>query len=131
VADFSIRLALADDVAAIKTDYPAIWRKAKLHRGGQPYDPPGLAFGDGADTAVELGPLSLVAVRGGDAALIRLIPKFPGQTEVEIVQMPRNGAVADDGIGEALRDGDALDGRPLDRGFYDWYWPLMAPPTAA
>jgi cation diffusion facilitator CzcD-associated flavoprotein CzcO len=36
----------ADDVAAIKTDYPAIWRKAKLHRGGQPYDPPAIAFGD-------------------------------------------------------------------------------------
>jgi hypothetical protein len=93
---------------------------------------PGLAFGDGADTAVELGPLSLVALRGGDAALIRLIPKFPGQTEVEIVQLPRgNVDAADDGIGKALREGDAIDGRPLDRGFYDWYWPLMAPPAAA
>ena len=94
---------------------------------------PGLAFGaDGVDTAVELGPLSLVALRGGDAALIRLIPKFPGQTEVEIVQLPSGtGGTGEDGIGEALRDGDAIDGRPLDRGFYDWYWPLMAPPEAA
>ena len=73
-----------------------------------------------------------MALRGGDAALIRLIPKFPGQTEVEIVQLPRgNGGTGDDGIGEALRDGDAIDRRPLDRGFYDWYWPLMAPPEAA
>ncbi|MGE0259964.1 MAG: aromatic ring-hydroxylating dioxygenase subunit alpha [Alphaproteobacteria bacterium] len=92
---------------------------------------PGLAFGDGCDTAVELGPLSLVALRDGDAALIRLIPKFPGQTEIEVVQMPRgNGASAEaDGIADALRDGDALDAKPLDRGFYDWYWPLMAPPA--
>jgi nitrite reductase/ring-hydroxylating ferredoxin subunit len=90
---------------------------------------PGLAFGDGADTAVELGPLSLVALRGGDAALIRLIPRFPGQTEIEVVQMPRgNGAsAAEDGIGDVLRDGGALDAAPLDRGFYAWYWPLMAP----
>ena len=66
---------------------------------------------DGVDTAVELGPLSLVALRGGDAALIRLIPKFPGQTEVEIVQLPRGtGGTGEDGIGEALRDGDAIDG---------------------
>jgi nitrite reductase/ring-hydroxylating ferredoxin subunit len=94
---------------------------------------PGLAFGDGADTAVELGPLSLVALRDGDAALVRLIPKFPGQTEVEIVQLPRgNGAAAEtDGIGAALRDDEAIDSVPLDRAFYDWYWPLIAPPAAA
>jgi nitrite reductase/ring-hydroxylating ferredoxin subunit len=95
---------------------------------------PGLAFGgEGVDSSVELGPLSLVALRDGDAALIRLIPKFPGQTEVEVVQLPRgNGAACEtDGIGEALRDGEAIDGKPLDRSFYDWYWPLIAPPEAA
>ena len=83
--------------------------------------------------AVELGPLSLVALRDGDAALIRLIPKFPGQTEVEVVRLPRNGRAGDatDAIGEALDDGDAIDAKPLDRGFYDWYWPLVAPPDAA
>jgi nitrite reductase/ring-hydroxylating ferredoxin subunit len=93
---------------------------------------PGLAFGDGVDSSVELGPLSLVALRDGDAALIRLIPKFPGQTEVEVVHLPRgNGAAGEtDGIGAALRDGDAIDSTPLDRSFYDWYWPLIAPPPA-
>lgn len=35
-----------DYVAAIKADYPAIWAKAKAHRGGQPYDPPTLAFAE-------------------------------------------------------------------------------------
>ena len=93
---------------------------------------PGLAFGDGADAAVGLGPLSLVALRDGDAALIRLIPKFPGQTEIEIVQLPRHGqGDAADGIGEALRDDEKIEAMPLDRGFYDWYWPLIAPPEAA
>jgi nitrite reductase/ring-hydroxylating ferredoxin subunit len=120
---------LGERAVARRTRHKAAhnWKRVRQLLWGAP----GLAFGDGADTAVELGPLSLVAVRGGDAALIRLIPKFPGQTEVEIVQMPRNGAVADDGIGQALRDGDAIDAKPLDRGFYDWYWPLIAPPEAA
>jgi nitrite reductase/ring-hydroxylating ferredoxin subunit len=101
---------------------------------------PGLAFGAAAgegdksvDASVALGPLSLVALRGGDAVLVRLIPKFPGQTEVEVVRMPCRGRAGDDadGIGAALRDDDALDARPLDRGFYDWYWPLRAPAAEA
>jgi cation diffusion facilitator CzcD-associated flavoprotein CzcO len=33
-------------VAEIKANYPAIWEKARAHRGGQPYDPPTLAFAD-------------------------------------------------------------------------------------
>ena len=122
---------LGERAVARRTRHKAAhnWKRVRQLLWGAP----GLAFGgDGVDTAVELGPLSLVALRGGDAALIRLIPKFPGQTEVEIVQLPRgNGGTGEDGIGEALRDGDAIDGRPLDRGFYDWYWPLMAPPEAA
>jgi len=36
----------ADYIAAIKANYPEIWAKAKVHRGGQPYDPPTLGFGD-------------------------------------------------------------------------------------
>jgi nitrite reductase/ring-hydroxylating ferredoxin subunit len=94
---------------------------------------PGLAFGDGVDATVELGPLSLVALRDGDAALIRLIPRFPGQTEIEVVQMPRaDGTRAEaDGIGDALSDDAALEATRLDRGFFAWYWPLMAPAEAA
>jgi nitrite reductase/ring-hydroxylating ferredoxin subunit len=96
---------------------------------------PGLAFGEeGVDTAVELGPLSLVAVRGDDAALIRLIPKFPGQTEIEIVHMPKGGRAPADGdpVGDALRDrGETIEAMPLDRAFYGWYWPLMSPAEAS
>jgi cation diffusion facilitator CzcD-associated flavoprotein CzcO len=35
-----------EEVARIKAIYPEIWRKAKAHRGGQPYDPPTLSFAD-------------------------------------------------------------------------------------
>jgi hypothetical protein len=96
---------------------------------------PGLAFGNGCDEIVELGPLSYVALRDGDAALVRLIPKYPGQSEIELVEMPRQGASADgaaDPIGDALRErGDAIAAAPLERGFYDWYWSKMAPPATA
>lgn len=99
---------------------------------------PGLAFGceSAADAAVELGPLSLVAMRDGDAALIRLIPRFPGQTEIETVYLPKSGAARNgeeaDPLGQALRErGDEIETAPLDPAFYAWYWPLMAPPEAA
>jgi len=104
------------------------------------WDSPGLAFGDGCDATVELGPLSLVALRDGEAALLRLVPRYPGQTEVEIVEMPKpgakrrtNGALSPPGdpIGDALRErGESLAAAPLDRAFCDWYWPLMAPLAA-
>jgi nitrite reductase/ring-hydroxylating ferredoxin subunit len=95
---------------------------------------PGLAFGDGYDAMVEIGPLSYVALRDGDAALIRLVPRFPGQTEIELVEMPKPGAASreDDPLGAALRDQAAsIEATPLPRAFYDWYWPQMAPPKAA
>jgi hypothetical protein len=98
------------------------------------WDEPGLAFGNGCDEVVELGPLSFVALRDGDAALVRLVPKYPGQSEIEVVEMPRNGAAAADAdqIGEALRDRcDAIAAAPLDRKFYEWYWPQVAPAPAA
>ena len=36
----------AEETAAIKAHYDEIWRKAKAHRGGQPYDVPTLDFAD-------------------------------------------------------------------------------------
>jgi nitrite reductase/ring-hydroxylating ferredoxin subunit len=98
---------------------------------------PGLAFGNGSvDDVVELGPLSFVALRDGDAALLRLVPRYPGQTDVEIVELPTPGGQthsngAPDPIGDALRErGESLAAVPLDRAFFDWYWPLMAPLAA-
>ena len=105
------------------------------------WDAPGLAFGDGCDASVEIGPLSLVALRDGDAALLRLVPRYPGQTEIEITEMPMPGGrprtsgpigPIGDPIGDALRDrGESIAAAPLGRDFCDWYWPLMAPLAAA
>jgi nitrite reductase/ring-hydroxylating ferredoxin subunit len=108
------------------------WKRLRQFLWGAP----GLAFGDGCDAVVEFGPLSLLAIRGGDAALIRLTPRFPGQTECELVALPAPGAAqpaaAADPLGDALREaGAGLAAVPLDRAFYGWYWSLMAPPDAA
>jgi nitrite reductase/ring-hydroxylating ferredoxin subunit len=99
---------------------------------------PELAFGgDSCDDVVEYGPLSFVALRDGDAALLRLTARYPGQTEIEVVEMPQADAARANGngadpIGEALKQhGDSLAERPLDRAFYDWYWPLLQPAAAA
>jgi nitrite reductase/ring-hydroxylating ferredoxin subunit len=98
------------------------------------WESPGLAFGDGCDEVVDLGPLSFVALRDGDATLVRLNPRFPGQSEIDVIEMPKAGTAPRDGdpLGEALaQQGEALACAPLQRGFYDWYWPLMAPAAAA
>jgi len=94
------------------------------------WDQPELALGGGSlDAAVELGPLNLVALRNGDAALLRLVPRYPGHTDLEIIELREGAADADaaDPVGDALRDrGEAAAVAPLARPFCDWYWPLMA-----
>jgi hypothetical protein len=92
-----------------------------------------VALGGGCDEVVELGPLSLVVLKDGDAALLRLIPRFPGQSDVELVELPRAGGTGRgnggaDPLGDALSAaGDGVESAPLDREFFGWYWPLMAP----
>jgi nitrite reductase/ring-hydroxylating ferredoxin subunit len=95
------------------------------------WDAPEVAFGGGSlDAAVEVGPLNLVALRNGDAALLRLVPRYPGHTDVEIIEL-REGeaaAVAADPVGDTLREqAETIAAAPLGRRFYDWYWPLLAP----
>jgi nitrite reductase/ring-hydroxylating ferredoxin subunit len=97
---------------------------------------PELAFaGDACDAVIEYGPLSLVAIRDGDAVLLRLVPRYPGQTELELVQMPALGATprdagAIDPIGDALRENaDSLAEASLDQAFFPWYWSQMPAPA--
>ncbi len=130
---------LADRVVSRRQLTKTNWNWKRLRKFL--WESPDLAFGGaGCDAVVELGPLSLVAMRDGDAALIRLTPRFPGQTDVELVEMPvpggsrrGNGAIdpIGDPLGDALREaGDGIAAAPLDREFYGWYWSLMAPPVA-
>lgn len=94
----------------------------------------GLALGgDGYDGTAEFGPLSYLVWRGDEAALLRLTPRFPGQSEFEIIRLSRTGAASNtgaDAIGGALRQtGDAVAAAPLghlNRGFYDWYWTALS-----
>jgi nitrite reductase/ring-hydroxylating ferredoxin subunit len=120
---------LGDRAVARRQSYKttANWKRVRQFL----WEHPGLVIGDGCDAVIELGPLSFVALRDGDAALLRLNPRFPAQCEIEIVEMPGAGSAASgdaDALGAALCDeNDALGATPLDRGFCEWYWRLMAP----
>lgn len=94
-----------------------------------------LILDGGHETATDFGPLSRLLTKNGDAALVRLIPRYAGHSDFELVRIAQPGhdaAPADEAkIEEALRvEGDKLAGAPagsLDRGFYEWYWGQMAP----
>ena len=97
-----------------------------------------LLLSGGHDTISEFGPLSMLLAKNGDAALVRLIPRYAGHSDFELVRIakPGHNAVAGDEarLEEALRvEGDKLAGTPagsLDRGFYEWYWTQLAPAAA-
>jgi nitrite reductase/ring-hydroxylating ferredoxin subunit len=97
-----------------------------------------LVLAGGSDTSTEFGPLSKLLTRNGDAALVRLIPRYAGHSDFEIVRIAQPGhtpAAADEsGIEEALRmEGERIAGKPedgLDRDFYAWYWAAMKPADA-
>ncbi|HEX3862310.1 MAG TPA: Rieske (2Fe-2S) protein [Stellaceae bacterium] len=127
---------LSDRPVARRQRYSTTTNWKKLRRFL--WDSPDLAFGGGGcEDIVELGPLSFVANRDGDAVMLRLIPRFPGHTDFEVVEMPNGGGSvrstsAGDPIGDALRDNaESIAEMPLDRSFYSWYWSLMSPPAAA
>jgi hypothetical protein len=77
----------------------------------------------------------MLLAKNGDAALVRLIPRYAGHSDFELVRIAKPGHNAEAGdesrIEEALRvEGDKIAGAPagsLDRGFYEWYWAQMAP----
>jgi nitrite reductase/ring-hydroxylating ferredoxin subunit len=93
----------------------------------------GLGTEGGEGRIVELGPLSLLALHPPHAALLRVVPRYPGHSDVEIVRMTEDGAPAPaahaedaDPVAVALREAGDPSGA-LDRDFLAWYWSLMAP----
>ena len=98
-----------------------------------------MIFAGGHETATEFGPLSKLLTRNGDAALLRLIPRYAGHSDFELVRIAQPGhdiVASDDArIEEALQaEGDKLAGKPegnLGRDFYAWYWAQMKPAEAA
>jgi len=126
--------ALADGAVSNRKRYSTTWNWKHLRQFL--WASPELAFaGADCDEVVEFGPLSLVALRNGEAALLRLVPRFPGQSDFELVRIgapdaPAPAANGADPINEALRrHGDTVAAAPLagfDRAFYHWYWSLLA-----
>jgi nitrite reductase/ring-hydroxylating ferredoxin subunit len=78
------------------------------------------------------GPLGFLAGGPEGAALVRIAPKFPEQTDIEVLRLAPPGAAPaeDEAAEEGLRQtGQAIAAAPLawlGRDFYDWYWPLLA-----
>ncbi|HEU0154782.1 MAG TPA: Rieske (2Fe-2S) protein [Stellaceae bacterium] len=75
-----------------------------------------------------LGPLSFVLAREDRAALLRVIPKFARQTDLQLIELaaappPAASLDEEDGIAELLRRTPAA---VLDRAFFAWYWPLLS-----
>ena len=127
--------ALAEANVTSRKRYPTTWNWKYLRQ--LLWEAPELAFGgEECSDIAEIGPLSFVALRGDEAALVRLCPRFPGHTDVEIVRLAvrdasPSAANGGDPIEEALRrHGEAIAAAPLgvlDRQFYEWYWPLLSP----
>lgn len=94
-----------------------------------------LIFAGGHDTATDFGPLSRLLSKNGDAALVRLIPRYAGHSDFELVRIAKPGDAAASGdeatLEEAIRvEGEKIAGTPagsLDRDFYEWYWAQLAP----
>ena len=126
--------ALAEAGVTSRKRYSTTWNWKYLRQFL--WNSPELVFaGNDCDDVVEFGPLSRVALRGDEAALVRLTPRFPGHTDFEIVRIapadaPAPAANGADPIEEALRQhGDAIAAAPLDmlnRRFYEWYWPQLS-----
>lgn len=98
-----------------------------------------LLFEGGSETETEFGPLSKLLTRNGDAALVRMIPRYAGHSDFELVRIALPGhdpAPADETrLEDAMRvQGDKIADAPagdLGRDFYEWYWSVMKPAAGA
>jgi nitrite reductase/ring-hydroxylating ferredoxin subunit len=80
----------------------------------------------------EIGPLSLILTGCHRAALLQVIPKCAGHTDLRLIEMTAPGALpaaaaVADRVDEGLRR-VAAEPAPqrLDRAFVAWYWSLMS-----
>lgn len=127
---------LAEATVAGRQRYNTSWNWKYLRQ--LLWSAPELVFDTGVpDRVVEFGPMSFLAVQGGEAALVRLSPRYPGQSDFDVIRMVAAGAAASAGarIPEALRrHGETVAANPLHllgRAFYAWYWPSLSAAAAA
>jgi nitrite reductase/ring-hydroxylating ferredoxin subunit len=93
---------------------------------------PQLFLDGGADDWHEFGPLSRFFVQSERAVLLRIIPKFAEQTDLQVIEMiaddtphKAESAADADGVVERLNGGDGSLSW-FDRDFAQWYWSLMS-----
>jgi nitrite reductase/ring-hydroxylating ferredoxin subunit len=93
---------------------------------------PHLFLDEGPDSDFEFGPLSFMIARRQRAVLLRIIPRFAGQTDLQLIEMAAEDgpgepdySVQSDAVAAALRDTDASISW-FDRRSADWYWSLMS-----
>lgn len=95
-------------------------------------DPAPLLGGPPELPLVEFGALGFLAVRGGCAALVRVVPRAPEKTDLEAIRLalPQVAPAGEDGAAEGLRLAAeavaAAPPAPLGREFFAWYWSMMA-----
>lgn len=93
---------------------------------------PQLFVGNAGLAQHRFGPLSLMFAGEERASLVRIIPKFAGQTDLQQIELAAPGTAprpaAPDGAAAVFARADAAAlSATLDRDFYGWYWSLMAP----
>src|SRR5205085_12270772 len=89
-------------------------------------------FLDGSAERHEFSPLSLVFAGSRRAVLLRIVPKFAGQTDLEVIELTaddgphnRHSAAGPDGVAERLRGADG-DLSWFDCDIARWYWALIS-----
>jgi nitrite reductase/ring-hydroxylating ferredoxin subunit len=118
-------------VVAGRARYSTTWNWKFLHHFLR--SSPHLFFDDEPDSHIEFGPLSSMMIRSSQAFLLRLIPRFAGQTDLQVIEMvagdrsEKDGTLAgSEAVGDRLRRADTSPGW-FDRRLADWYWWMMSP----
>jgi nitrite reductase/ring-hydroxylating ferredoxin subunit len=128
-----IPAALADYIVTARRRYSTTWNWKYLWNflwsRAEPF------YGGDCDGFVKLGPMSFVVLLGERALIVRLIPRFPGHSDFELVHIAPPGTPAPaegdaDPVARELREASERTPELLDEGFYRWYWSLMAPAPA-
>lgn len=126
---------LGDRVVTGRRRYPTTWNWKHLRQALWSAQENVFAAGD-CDSVSEFGALSFIATQGDETRLTRIVPRFPGHTDVELVCIGAPGSTAsEDRIVATVQDGThAIVEKPLDvlqRPFYEWYWSTLGANAAA
>ena len=126
---------LDDRVVTGRRRYPTTWNWKHLRQTLWSAKENVFAKGE-CDSVTEFGALSFIATQGDETVLTRIVPRFPGHTDVELVCIGAPGSTAaEDRIGAAVQDGTHAIVEPplevLQRPFYEWYWSTLSANAAA